>query len=117
MIFTDKLFEHKAKTIHVLNQPMQGRPLHIHFAPGDGKVVISKRAIRDYLHKHEIKTRQVFAGLEQFFHATEVKMTLAAGTAHAQGQEACLILPIPRNRGHVLQEYLQAYGPSANPED
>jgi hypothetical protein len=115
VIFTDKLFEHKTKTVHVLNNPLPGRPLHINFVPGEGVVVISKKAIREYLQKHEIKTRQVFAGLETFFKAKENKMTLAAGTAHAQGQEVCLVLPIPRNRGHVLQEFLQAYGPSANP--
>jgi hypothetical protein len=36
---------------------------------------------------------------------------------HAQGQEVCLILPIPRNRGHVLQEFLQSHGPSSDPTD
>ena len=75
-------------------------------------IVFSKREMRDFLHKREIQSRQIFGGLISYFKAREVRYTMGAGTVHGQGQEVCFEITIPEGRPHILADMLEAYGPT-----
>jgi Domain of unknown function (DUF927) len=71
-----------------------GQPVYFQICRDDRIIVISKRALREYLDEHDIRSRQVYAGLEKWFNSKEAKLTLAAGTTYAQTQEQCFVLTV-----------------------
>ena len=88
----------------MLRDPGKDRPIVVQISRDQRMIVFSKREMRDYLHKKEIQTRQIFNGLVKYFKAKEIRHTLGAGTVYAQGQEVCFEIYIPEDRPHVLME-------------
>jgi hypothetical protein len=110
-IVTDITFEHRHTKVQVLQEPMKGRPLHLQIARDERKIIISKRSMRAYLNENEINPRSVFNGLVKYFRAFESRLTLGAGTVHAQTQELCFEINVPPGQFEFLQEVLVAQGP------
>ena len=100
-----------AYPITILRQPEKNRkPVYIQVIRDERKMLISKRRFREYLQENEIQASQVLDGMKKFFHAREVRMTLAAGTVLALAQESCW-----RSRSRpgsmLLEDLLAAQGP------
>ena len=110
VLFLDRMFENRHIDIVALRRPEAGRPIYVQIARDERKLVFSKRAFREFMNKHEIQPRQVFNGLDKFFHAVEKRVTLGAGTVHAQTQELCFEIFIPIGQFEALQQVLASQG-------
>ena len=110
VLFIDKMFIHRTTPVNVFghNRP-DNRPIYVQVARDERKIVVSKRAMREFLEKRTINTRQVFAGLVKFFEAKELKITMGAGTVHARTQELCFVIEVPEDH-EVLEDVLNAWG-------
>jgi hypothetical protein len=119
VLFVSKMFEHHTIQMEVLkkNESNMPKQILIQVARDQRRIFISKRALREFLQKEGIHTRQVLDGLEKYYKAKETKISLGAGTALVQTQELCIELPVPV--GHPLLEgVLTACGrPAGEPED
>ena len=111
VMVVDKFFEHRFRPVHVYRHPEPRCPVVVQIARDQRKIVFSKREMREFLHKKEIQSRQVFNGLASYFKAKELRYTLGAGTIHAQGQELCVEIFIPEGRPHILTDMLMSQGP------
>jgi hypothetical protein len=112
ILYVDRLFEHRSVPVKVVEKPLPGKPIYIQIARDQRKIVISKRALREWLNTNGINPRGVFNGLEHFFKAWEYKVTLGAGTVHGQTQEICFEITVPVFDEHkVLEDLLLAHGP------
>jgi Domain of unknown function (DUF927) len=110
VLVVERFFEIRHKPVKLLRTPIAGKPIVVQIARDQRKIVFSKREMREFLHKKEIQSRQVFNGLASYFKAKEVRHTLGAGTAYAQGQEFCVEIFIPADRPHILTEMLESQG-------
>ena len=111
VIFVDRMFESRHTVIAALRSPEPGRPIYVQVARDERKIVVSKRALREFLNHNMIQPRQVFNGLEKFLRAKETRLTLGAGTVHAQTQEVCFEISVPVGQFEFLQQVLAAQGP------
>jgi hypothetical protein len=111
VIFVDRMFESRHVQVHEVFAPGLNHPLYLQVARDERKIVISKRAFREFMNKNEIQPRQVFNGLTKFFHAKEMRLTLGAGTTFAQSQELCLEIFVPPGQFEPLQQIIHAHGP------
>jgi hypothetical protein len=109
VLFTNRIFEHRAKPVDWISGPLDGRTPYIQIARDTRTIMISQRALREWLEKNNIGIRQVFAGLRVFFHATTGRNTIGAGTAHALTQETCFRLEIPKNNA-LFEQLVVAQG-------
>ena len=109
VIYTGKKFEHREIPIAVLASPNAGKPIYIQVIRDARIVLISKRAFRKFLEDNDVRPRQVFAGMAEFFGAKESKHTLGAGTPYPQTQELCLEFVIPMGPG-IFNEMIAAHG-------
>jgi Domain of unknown function (DUF927) len=105
-IATANMYMNRHTRMHVIAEPNTGKPIYLQICRDDETILVSKRALRKYLEDNDIRIRQVFAGLEKHFKATESKLTLGAGTSRAQTQELCFILPV--NERSALYDMLVA---------
>jgi hypothetical protein len=112
ILYTKTLYVKRGVEVGQIEPPGGNKQIMIQVARDQCQIVISKKEFRDYLHRCEIHSRQVFDGLKTFFKAEEVKLTLGAGTAYAQSQEWCFVIPVPLNdHDHPLRETLFRRGP------
>jgi hypothetical protein len=111
VVFVDRMYESRYVKVNEVFPPNEGHPLYVQIARDERKIVISKRAFREFMNKHEIQPRQVFNGLVKFFHAKEVRLTLGAGTVYAQTQELCCEIFVPVGQFEPLQQVIYAHGP------
>lgn len=111
-ITVDHAFENRHIPVKSLRDPNMGRPIFVQISRDERKIWISKKAMREYLNTNEVQPRQVFNGLEKFFHAKEVRLTMGAGTVFSQTQELCLEIFVPVGQFEPLQQILVANGPS-----
>lgn len=109
-IHTDKVFVHKHFPVENLQSPGLNHPIYVQVVRDQRLIIISKRALREYLEKHEIQVRQVYNGLVRYFNARDTRHTLGAGTVHAQAQERCFEIPVHEGQ-KVLCDLLVARGP------
>jgi hypothetical protein len=109
VMYTNILFKHKHIVVHELRPPLKGHTLTVQIARDERKIIISKRALKEYLHKTGIHTRQILDGLEKYFRAREIKVTLGAGTVYAQAQEPCVEIMVPIGQP-LLEDILTAQG-------
>ena len=108
-LWVNKVFQHRKQSLTPLKSPEHGHPIYVQIARDSHTIAISKKALTDYLHKNGIHGRQVFNGLKKFFRARETRITLGAGTTHAQTQELCYEIIVPAGE-HILREALCACG-------
>lgn len=111
-ITVDRAFENRHIKVTSLRDPNMGRPIFVQISRDERKIWVSKKAMREYLNTNEVQPRQVFNGLEKFFHAKEVRLTMGAGTVFSQTQELCLEIFVPVGQFEPLQQILVANGPS-----
>jgi Domain of unknown function (DUF927) len=93
-VITGKMYRDRHNDVQFISGPNTGKPVYMQICQHDRIIIVSKRALRGYLDDNDVRCRQVFAGLEKFFHAKEVKLTLGAGTNYATTQELCFVLPV-----------------------
>lgn len=110
IIFTDRTFRNRHLKVEPLRAPGDNRPIYIQVVRDERMVIISKRAMREFMWKNEIQTRQVFKGLESYYNAVEARTTLGAGTAYGQTQEICYEIYVPQGEHRFLEHLLNAYG-------
>ena len=110
VVFLDRMFEHRSIPITPLRSPGLGKPIYVQVVRDERKIIFSRRAMREYLNLNTIQPRQVFNGLLKFFHAKEKRLTLGAGTVHAQTQELCFEIFVPVGQFELLQQVLSAQG-------
>ena len=110
VMWTDRLFHHRMHPVKLLRAPERSHPIYIQIARDERKVVISKKALREYLEKADIRTRQIMDGLIKYYDAKEARLTLGAGTEYAQSQEMVFEIPVPAIGAHVLRDLLHARG-------
>jgi hypothetical protein len=109
-LFIDMLHFNRSVKVHVYKEPEKSKPIYIQVVREQRLVIISKRAMREFLYANNIHSRQVFAGLVKYHDAKEIKCTLGAGTTQSQSQEACYQLPVPHDTGHIFHDLMKAYG-------
>jgi hypothetical protein len=115
ILFVDRAFIHKSRPVTVLSAPKDGRQVYIQISRDTRTILMSKRAIKDYLRDTDVQTRPVLDSLVRYYNTKEVKATLGAGTVHAVTQEPCIALVVAP--GHpVLTQLVSAWG-SAKPID
>jgi phosphoheptose isomerase len=116
VLVVDKTYKRKGDVVGVLFHSEYEKPIYIQIVRDERKILISKRALREFLQDDGIHARQVFSGMEKWFRAKEVKLTLGAGTVHGVAQEICIELTVgfDEERKSVLRDLIVAYGP-ANP--
>jgi hypothetical protein len=96
-IVTDKLFTTRHTLINPAIPPNAGHPIYVQIARDQRCIVISRTALRQWLDENDIRSRQVYAGLAEFFDAKETQLTLGAGTKFAQTQEKCFAMVVKDN--------------------
>ena len=107
ILYTKLLYVSRKIDVCQLQGPEKAKQIMIQVARDECKIVISKRAFREFLQKNEIHSRQVMDGLRTQFNAEEVRLTLGAGTAYALSQEWCFVIPVPLDDlQHPLRELL-----------
>jgi putative DNA primase/helicase len=106
-LYTDAVWKGDGK-IRIVRPPIERCPVHVQVACSERKILISKKAFDDHLHKEHIPTDQVTEELIKFYDAKEVRLTLGAGTDHAVAQEAVVEIPIPPGM-QLLEEMLRAH--------
>jgi hypothetical protein len=109
LIATEKLFTNPNRLMNPIIHPNAGHPIYIHISRDQQCIVISRSALRNWLDDNDIRARQVYAGLMEFFGAKEVKLTLGAGTKHAQTQEKCFTMTV-KNDDSPLYPFLTTAG-------
>jgi hypothetical protein len=109
VIVIKRMYRHHTEPMIVHHNPGPGKPLVVQIVAEDRKIMFSKREFREYLHRKELKARQIIKGLESWFDAVEVRHTLGAGTKWAGGQEFCYEIHVPTGRPHVLLHMFEAY--------
>jgi predicted P-loop ATPase len=108
-IYTDCYKGEGGGEIALLHQPLPGRPVYIHVVRDERRILISRKALDDYLRKERIQADQVVEGLSKFFNAKKVRLTLGAGTAWVRAQEDVIELPVPPG-SQLLEGVLCAHG-------
>jgi hypothetical protein len=93
-IVTARMFKDRHTEVHKITDPNVGCPIYIHICRDDRVIIVSKKALRKYLDDNDIRTRQVFDGLEKYFESKEAKLHMGAGTTYAQTQEQCFVLTV-----------------------
>jgi len=101
-VVTQRVFENRHTAVGFISGPNVGRPIYLQICRDDRTIIISKRAFRKHLDDNDIRTRQVFVGLSKYFKAREAKVTLGAGTQHAQTQELCFVVPVEDDRNALF---------------
>jgi hypothetical protein len=109
-VYTDRTWTGSPDCIiQVLVNPLTGRPVYVHVARDERKILISRQAFYDFLRKERIQSGQMMEGLAKFFGAKEVQLGLGAGTSHVRAQEAVIeILVSPGLQ--LLENILHAHG-------
>jgi hypothetical protein len=106
---TGSMFKDRHHEMHLVTRPNAGHPIYLQICRDDRTILLSKRALRKYLDDNDIRTRQVFNGLEKYFNAKEAKLTLGAGTEYAQTQEQCFVVVITHTNS-ALYDILTSKG-------
>jgi hypothetical protein len=96
-LITKYMYKDRHNEMNILTDPNVGRPPYIQICRDDRTILVSKRALRQYLNDNDIRSRQVFAGLEKYFNAKEAKLTIGAGTEYSQTQELCFVMVVKSN--------------------
>jgi hypothetical protein len=96
-LITKHMYKDRHNEVNILTDPNVGHPPYIRICRDDRTIVVSKRALRQYLDDNDIRSRQVFAGLEKYFYAKEAKLTIGAGTEYSQAQELCFVMVVKSN--------------------
>jgi hypothetical protein len=110
IMFVDRQWIGRFTPIERVKDPLPGRPIYIQIARDERKILISKHALRSFLEKNEIQPRPVFLGMNKFFKARDVRMTMGAGTPFAQTQELCFEITIPFGKYEFLENIISAMG-------
>jgi hypothetical protein len=113
ILITSERYRNKSSVVGIVRLTAVGRPIFVHVSQHDRRVIISKRALREYLNYTNIDARQVFDGLATFYKAKEVKLTLGSGTEHAQAQERVFEITVPLGQYPIFDELLAASTTSA----
>jgi hypothetical protein len=106
---TARMYRDRYHLVHEITPASANKPLYLQICRDDRVIIVSKSALRKYLNDNDIRTRQVFAGLEKYFNASEAKLTLGAGTAWAQTQEQCFVMRV-KNDSSALYGILTSKG-------
>jgi Domain of unknown function (DUF927) len=110
-VITGKMFIDRHHDVQFISGPNTGKPIYMQICRHDRIIIVSKRALRKYLDDSDIRCRQVFAGLEKFFKATEVKLTLGAGTPYATTQELCFVMFVENDKSALYNILTSTGGP------
>jgi Domain of unknown function (DUF927) len=114
ILYVDAMYRHRSVTVTPIHYPTANRQIMIQISVNERKIVLSKRAFREYLQEQGIHTRQVLDGLVKYYHAKDIKIAIGGGTSVAQAQEHCIEMPIPF--GHaMLEDIFHARKPKIDP--
>lgn len=94
--------------INVLAHPIPGRTCSIQVVRDEQIILISKRALREFLENKNVAFKQVYDGMKEWYGAKERKLMLGNNTGWGYGQEMCLELPVAQ--GGILEAVLYAHG-------
>jgi hypothetical protein len=110
-LYTNNLKKSDDEMVEFLHGPLQGRPVYVQVVCRERKILISKKAFGDYLHKQPegYQAAEVAEGLTKFFNAKEIRQTLGAGTSLSKAQEAVFEIPVPHGM-ELLEGILKARG-------
>jgi len=91
---TETRYKDRFTPVVAIRGPNQGRPIYIQVVREGRIILISKRALKEFLEDKEIKTRQVFDGLVKYYGAKQGKLVLGGGTEYAAAQEQVIEIEV-----------------------
>ncbi len=110
-LWTDTFNQGRGKpaALQVLHGPRVDipKPINVHWAINDRRLLISRKAFYDYLAVSKTPGATLKRGLKDHYDMAEVFIKMAAGTRYVQTQEFVMIIPVPE--GSPLEDVMNIY--------